>query len=60
MKQKRQRAGFYFVLPWLIGLCLFTALPMVAAVYISMTDWYIVGYAEFVGLGNYITLFRAE
>lgn len=60
MSQKRQRAGFYFILPWLIGLCLFTALPMVAAVYISMTDWDIVGNAEFVGLGNYITLFQEE
>ena len=60
MRQKRQRAGFYFVLPWLIGLCLFTALPMVAAVYISMTDWDIVGNADFVGLGNYIALFQAE
>ena len=60
MRQKRQRAGFYFVLPWLIGLCLFTALPMVAAVYISMTDWDIVGNAKFVGLENYITLFKAE
>lgn len=48
------------MLPWLIGLCLFTALPMIAAVYISMTDWDIVGNAEFVGLGNYITLFQAE
>lgn len=57
MKKKRQRAGFYFVLPWLIGLCVFTALPMVAAVYISMTDWDIVGNADFIGLKNYITLF---
>ncbi len=45
------------MLPWLIGLCVFTALPMVAAVYISMTDWDIVGNADFVGLKNYITLF---
>lgn len=60
MKKKRQRAGFYFVLPWLVGLCLFTALPMVAAVYISMTDWDIVGNADFIGLKNYINIFQAE
>ena len=59
MRKKRQQAGFYFVLPWLIGLCLFTALPMIAAVYISMTDWDIVGNADFVGLKNYITMFSA-
>lgn len=60
MREKRQRAGFYFVLPWLIGLCLFTALPMLAAVYIGMTDWDIVGNASFVGFDNYIKLFQAE
>lgn len=60
MREKRERAGFYFVLPWLIGLCLFTALPMVAAVYIGMTDWDIVGNASFIGLKNYIKLFQAE
>ena len=48
------------MLPWLIGLVLFTALPMIAAVYISMTDWDIVGNASFVGLKNYITLFKTE
>lgn len=58
--KKRQRAGFYFILPWLIGLVVFTALPMLAAVYISMTDWDIVGNAEFIGLQNYITLFKEE
>lgn len=58
--KKRQRAGFYFILPWLIGLVVFTAVPMIAAVYISMTDWNIVGNATFVGLQNYITLFQSE
>ncbi|MBD5460877.1 MAG: sugar ABC transporter permease [Lachnospiraceae bacterium] len=60
MREKRQRAGFYFVLPWLIGLCVFTALPMLAAVYIGMTDWDIVGNASFVGFDNYIKLFQEE
>lgn len=58
--KKRQRAGFYFILPWLIGLIVFTALPMLAAVYISMTDWDIVGNAHFIGLQNYVKLFQEE
>lgn len=58
--KKRQRAGFYFILPWLIGLIVFTALPMLAAVYISMTDWDIVGNAEFIGLQNYVKLFQED
>ncbi len=58
--KKRQRAGFYFILPWMIGLIVFTALPMLAAVYISMTDWDIVGNAHFIGLQNYVKLFQEE
>lgn len=58
--KKRQRAGFNFILPWLIGLIVFTALPMLAAVYISMTDWDIVGNAHFIGLQNYVKLFQEE
>lgn len=58
--KKRERAGFFFILPWLIGLIVFTAFPMIAAVYISMTDWDIVGNASFIGIGNYKMLFSSE
>ena len=55
--KKRQRAGFYFILPWLIGLIVFTAFPMLAAAYISLTDWDIVGNAKFIGLDNFKNVF---
>lgn len=58
--KKREKAGFFFILPWLIGLIVFTAFPMIAAVYISMTDWDIVGNASFIGLGNYKMLFSSD
>ncbi len=58
--KRREKAGFFFILPWLIGLIVFTAFPMIAAVYISMTDWDIVGNASFIGLGNYKMLFSSD
>lgn len=50
---RRNRVGFYFILPWLIGLILFTAFPLLAALYIGFTDWNIAGDANFIGLDNY-------
>ena len=58
--KRREKAGFFFILTWLIGLIVFTAFPMIAAVYISMTDWDIVGNASFIGLGNYKMLFSSD
>ncbi len=57
---RKQSVGFLFVLPWLIGLILFTLAPMIAAAYISLTDWTIVGEANFIGFDNYTHLFQSE
>lgn len=46
-------AGYKFISPWLIGVLLFTAFPMIFAAYISLTDWPILGSAEFIGFANF-------
>lgn len=57
----KNRAGFLFVLPWVIGFLLFTLIPMIAAVFISFTDWSIVGTnIQWVGFGNYVEIFKAD
>lgn len=50
--------GFVFVAPWLIGLLLFTAGPMVASLVMSLTDFNLVRpeATRFVGLDNYARL----
>lgn len=59
--KKRDRAGFLFVLPWLIGLIVFTTIPMIAAIFISFTDWSIIGSnTQWVGLANYKTMFSEQ
>lgn len=62
MKNKwmKDNIGLMFVLPWVIGFLLFTVFPMLAASYISMTDWPIIGAAEFVGIKNFIAIFKDE
>lgn len=53
----KQRIGFYFILPWLIGLITFTIFPMIYALYVSMTDWTIIGTPNFIGLDNFKRVF---
>ena len=45
--------GYLFILPWLIGLVVFTAGPMVASLYLSFTDYRAVTPPTWVGLANF-------
>jgi len=58
----RQEAieGYLGILPWLLGLILFTAGPMLASAVISLTNWDIVRPPVWIGLGNYVELFTAD
>jgi ABC-type sugar transport system permease subunit len=50
--------GFVFVGPWLIGLALLTAGPMVASLILSLTDFDLVhpDAVKFVGIDNYVRM----
>lgn len=48
-----ERAAFFFLLPWLVGLVAFLILPAVWGIYISLTDEQIVKAGQFVGTANY-------
>ena len=52
--------GFVFVGPWLIGLALFTAGPMIASLAMSLTDFNLLAAEKtrFVGLDNYVQMTR--
>lgn len=49
--------GLLFASPWLIGLGAFTAYPLLAALYYSLTDYSVLLPPVFIGLDNYIDLF---
>ena len=58
----RERTAWSFVAPALIAIGLFFALPTIAALFLSLTDFDIYAVADlhnlrFVGLGNYTSLF---
>ncbi len=51
--------GYTFILPNIIGVCIFTLFPMIFSLIISFTNWDYtkgIGNWDFVGIKNYITL----
>jgi multiple sugar transport system permease protein len=52
---RRDRWGYLFISPWVLGFLLFTAGPMLASIALSFTD-YDMAAAHPVGLGNYADL----
>jgi len=51
------RAGYLFLLPWLVGFFVLTVGPMIASLYLSFTDYDLFGMPEFIGAENYQNLF---
>ncbi|GAA0386281.1 sugar ABC transporter permease [Paenibacillus motobuensis] len=59
MRQKNQ-TGYLYIMPWIIGFFVFTVIPLGFAFYIGLTKWDTFNTPEFVGLGNYVSLFKDE
>src|SRR4051812_30061707 len=45
--------GYLCIVPWLVGFLLFTAGPMLASVWLSLTDYEILRPIHFIGLDNF-------
>lgn len=54
---REERVAYLFLLPWLIGLVIFTIGPIVASLLISMTDWNLMNSPRWVGFANYEKMF---
>jgi ABC-type sugar transport system permease subunit len=59
-QQQEARIGLWFLAPWLIGFVLLKALPILAALVFSLTDFKMLSpeTTKFVGLENYLRFFR--
>lgn len=58
--QKNNLFGYLFIGPWLICFLAFTALPFVASLVLSFTEYNMLSSPKFVGLQNYIKLFTQD
>ncbi|WP_061296449.1 carbohydrate ABC transporter permease [Herbidospora cretacea] len=56
MRTGETRWAYIFLIPWIVGLVLFQAGPMIASAVLSFTDYDLIGSSEFVGVENYATM----
>jgi len=52
--------GYLGISPWLIGFLVFTAGPMLASLYLSLTDWRMVDPPNLIGFKNYAKIFADD
>jgi multiple sugar transport system permease protein len=65
MKQqiRSQKTGYLFILPWFLGLLIFTIGPMIFSLILSFSKWDIItgiDSIQFVGLDNFVNIFHDE
>jgi len=54
------RVGLLFVAPWIVGLVIFLAYPVIYSFYLSFTQYSIIQPPRWVGLENYRTMFSVD
>jgi multiple sugar transport system permease protein len=47
------KAGYLFLLPWLVGLFVITIGPLIASLYLSLTEYSLIESPKWIGLDNY-------
>lgn len=52
--------GYAFVSPWILSLLIFTAYPMLASFYFSMTEYTILNPPKWTGFGNFVVMFTKD
>ncbi|GHO59094.1 carbohydrate ABC transporter permease [Ktedonobacter robiniae] len=57
-EKKENAAGYLFLLPWFVGIFIFTAGPVIASLYLSFTNYNLIGTPSWIGLQNYLTMFQ--
>lgn len=64
MNRLQKNIGYYiiaFLVPSLLGYVVFSLLPMFSALYLSFTDWDVIGGApDWIGLKNYLTIVQSD
>lgn len=59
-KRRGINPAYVFLLPWILGILIFTGIPMLSSLYLSFTNYAFVDTPKLVGLQNYINLFTND
>ncbi len=60
LSRKEAAWAYAFIGPWIVGFIVFTVGPMLASLYFSFTEYNIVDTPQWIGLNNYLNLFKDE
>lgn len=58
--RRRENQAFLYLLPWILGFCIFQLYPFISSFYQSFTDYQLSSKPIFCGFGNYITMFTRD
>jgi len=59
-RQREALVGYLFLSPWMLGFVIFLVGPMVASIYLSLTEYKVIKAPVWVGLANYVRMFSDE
>ena len=60
LRAREERDGYIALTPWILGFIIFTVGPIIYSFYLSFTRYEIVNPPRWIGLGNYIKLFKTD
>jgi multiple sugar transport system permease protein len=58
LEKKENIAGYLFLLPWFVGLFVFSAGPIIASLYLSFTNYDLLSAPKWIGAQNYQKMFQ--
>lgn len=59
-RRRENIAGYAFMTPWLLGFVFIIGGPVVVSLYLSFTDYAVLGTPEWVGAENYVRMFTSD
>lgn len=60
LRRRKAIEGYLLISPWLVGFLVFTVGPLLASFFYSFTDYDVIQPPAWVGLTNYVNLFRND
>lgn len=57
-EKQENAAGYLFLLPWFLGIIIFTAGPVIGSLYLSFTNYNLIGVPAWIGWQNYVSMFQ--
>ena len=52
--------GYVFIAPWFLGFLVWTLIPFLASIFLSLTNWSLLGKFEFLWFANYQKMFTSD